>query len=183
MIQCQIVVTQEGEQWRHTCEVCGWSKVFKLSMPGLQRNCRPQPAGQVNVVANVPRGCKWLTLPSGIRCYRANVYSVPQSDVDAMADKLSVVTQDGSRVGTRLRVMFSSLGFGDKPGCSCAAVRDFLDHVDLAYIKSHKGELVELIRQSAASVGVNVPSAAIHLALASAVLIESYTCHQDSTPG
>lgn len=176
MNQCVISVTPDGERWTHRCLTCGWERTLDSPHYSLGRQCSSMESyGDVLATFDTPG--KRAKLASGRWVYRHQLYNVTQADFDSAEFPAHAVKADGSAVGSRLRTLFAKLGFGDKPGCSCTAVKNFLDAVDLEYVQSRHAALVKLIADSAAHINVTVPNAAVSAALTLAVWLEKWRLH------
>lgn len=75
--------------------------------------------------------------------------------------KYELIEGDDSRVGSRLKELFQSLGYTSEKSCGCDRLANMLDSVSLEFIDRHRSKIVDQIAQSAAQQSVSVPHAVI----------------------
>lgn len=99
-------------------------------------------------------------------------YFLPVALAESAKFPFESVPSDSSRVGTRLKDWFSTLGFIEKPGCSCKRIRMMLDSANLTFIADHHDEIVDQICDSAESLNINAPRPVVSRMLKAACWME-----------
>lgn len=104
-----------------------------------------------------PAGGSYRFAKDDLRVYTWNFYWMSPEEVDGCPVPYEIAPPDESAVGTRLKSMFRLVGFHADSGCQCDALAGMLDAAGLDFIENHVDEVVELIRDSAAQLGVPAP--------------------------
>lgn len=92
-----------------------------------------------------------------LRVYPWNFYWLTPEEVEGCPVRYEIAPPDDSQVGTRLKATFRMFGFQADSGCRCDALAGMIDSAGLDFVANHVDEVVELIRDSAAQLGVPAP--------------------------
>lgn len=139
-------------------------KVHREQLPEAEAFCTPYKVAKGAKVDHGPMGRyafwpkqQYGHLKTGTRVEAWRFYFLPVAIAESANFPFEAVPSDRSRVGSRLKKWFTSLGFIEKPGCSCKRLRIMLDEANLAFIHQHHDEIVAKIVKSAEGLHVTAP--------------------------
>ncbi len=111
----------------------------------------------------------------GLQLRPWHAYNMPLIIADRTKLPYEVMPGSDLRVGTRLAGMIKGVGFKIRGGggcCGCSAMETLLNVADIDWIKLHKDELIEAIRDNAEMQEYRVPKRLIWSAVMFAVILE-----------
>ena len=99
----------------------------------------------------------YAKLSDGQMVFRWNFYAVEPDVAATCGVEYEEVSEDDSRVGTKLKSIFRSFGFN--PGtCQCDSIAHMMNDASLEFLTKHIDGLVDLIKYSAAQLHVSAPA-------------------------
>lgn len=155
--------TSEDGRYVYACQTCGRTITLAKPSAKLFRNCTGQaphvPDEPIHYVAFWPPEPTTLY---GVQVRQWLFVYVPNSWLADLPYPYEIIENDASYVGTRLKELFSKLGYSpDGNGCNCTKLATMLDSVSLEFLQRHRSSAVDQIVQSAAQQSVTVPHAII----------------------
>jgi len=129
--------------------------VYKKSTP--PSNASLDEAGPRARFAFFPRE-RYGYLSTGARVQAWRFYYLPIKLAASANFPYELVPSDATRIGSRLAGWFRTLGFREKPGCSCKRIRQMLDEANVDFARRHLPEITAQIVKSAEGLGINAPA-------------------------
>lgn len=154
-------------------------KVHRDQLAEADQYCSPIAPTSGTKVDRGPMG-RFAFFPAGRYGYLAGAtrvqpwrfYFLPVALAETAKFPFESVPSDSSRVGTKLKDWFASLGFQEKPGCSCKRIRRMLDDANLTFIADHHDAIVDQICVSAETLNVSAPRPIVSRMLKAACWME-----------